>query len=67
MAQVRCSSCGTLYEVVKVETDQTVPGGQLSCLSCGGPLPAREGQCALKWFRLTTPEGSAALHQMSSS
>jgi hypothetical protein len=35
---------------VRVEAKPTPHEGQLICTSCGGPLNAREGRFALKYF-----------------
>jgi hypothetical protein len=37
---------------VRVEAPPTPHEGQLVCASCGGPLNAREGRFALKYFRV---------------
>ena len=49
--KVRCPTCQTEYLVVRVEVPPTHEGGELLCLSCGGPLRSREGKFALKYFR----------------
>jgi predicted RNA-binding Zn-ribbon protein involved in translation (DUF1610 family) len=45
-----CPNCGAQYKVVRIEAAST-HNQQLLCLSCGGPLQAREGKFALKYFR----------------
>jgi predicted RNA-binding Zn-ribbon protein involved in translation (DUF1610 family) len=45
-----CPTCGAEYKVVRVEAPVTAGEGQLTCTSCGGPLNAREGRFALKYF-----------------
>ena len=42
-----CPNCEALYQVVKVEAPRVMGERELTCLSCGGPLDAREGRfCA---------------------
>jgi len=41
-----------LPEVVKVEAGPGTTLQELTCLSCGGPLAAREGKFVLKYFLL---------------
>jgi len=45
-----CPNCKALYQVVKVEVPPVIGERQLICLRCGGPLNAREGRFALKYF-----------------
>jgi hypothetical protein len=47
----QCPTCEAAYKVVRVEAppERDV---SLECLSCGGPLPSREGKFALKYFRV---------------
>jgi len=40
------------YKLVRVEAPPRPHEGQLVCTSCGGPLRAREGRFALKYFRV---------------
>ena len=49
--EFQCPSCGAQYKVVRVEA---VPAHdqQLLCLTCDGPLHGREGEFALKYFRV---------------
>jgi predicted RNA-binding Zn-ribbon protein involved in translation (DUF1610 family) len=47
-----CPTCGAEYKVVRVEASPKPDEGQLVCTSCGGPLNAREGRFALKYFRI---------------
>ena len=45
-----CPNCEALYQVVKVEAPRVMGERELTCLSCGGPLDAREGRFVLKYF-----------------
>jgi predicted RNA-binding Zn-ribbon protein involved in translation (DUF1610 family) len=45
-----CPNCKALYQLVKVEAPPVMSERQLTCLSCGGPLHAREGRFVLKYF-----------------
>jgi predicted RNA-binding Zn-ribbon protein involved in translation (DUF1610 family) len=45
-----CPTCGAEYKLVRVEAKAAPHEGQLICTSCGGPLNAREGRFALKYF-----------------
>ena len=47
-----CPNCQALYEVVKVEAGPETTLQEVTCLSCGGPLAAREGKFVLKYFLL---------------
>ena len=47
-----CPNCQALYDVVKVEAGPETTLQEVTCLSCGGPLPAREGKFVLKYFLL---------------
>jgi predicted RNA-binding Zn-ribbon protein involved in translation (DUF1610 family) len=46
---MHCPNCGAEYKIIRIEAP---PSGErpLECLSCGGPLPAREGAFILKYF-----------------
>ena len=44
-------NCGAEYKLVRFEADPAF-NQQLTCLSCGGPLPNRDGKFALKYFRI---------------
>jgi transcription elongation factor Elf1 len=48
IADFTCMHCGAKYKVVRVETLSEAQ--ELTCVSCGAPLEAREGQFALKYF-----------------
>jgi predicted RNA-binding Zn-ribbon protein involved in translation (DUF1610 family) len=45
-----CPTCGAKYKLVRVQAPPRPHEGQLVCTSCGGPLNAREGRFALKYF-----------------
>jgi predicted RNA-binding Zn-ribbon protein involved in translation (DUF1610 family) len=47
-----CPNCDAEYKLVRVEAPPT-HDGQLTCLSCGGPLRNRQGRFALKYFRVS--------------
>jgi hypothetical protein len=47
-----CPHCDALYQVVKVEAGPETVDRQLTCRSCGGPLPSREGKFIIKYFML---------------
>jgi hypothetical protein len=40
------------YQVVKVERGPETVDRDVTCRSCGAPLPAREGNFVLKYFML---------------
>jgi predicted Zn finger-like uncharacterized protein len=47
-----CPNCQALYQIVKVEAGPETALREVTCLSCGGPLLAREGKFILKYFLL---------------
>jgi hypothetical protein len=47
-----CPNCQAFYDLVKVEAGPETTIEELKCLSCGGPLPARDGNLVLKYFLL---------------
>jgi len=47
----QCPNCDAQYRVVPVEAPPT-PDAPLACVSCGGPLQSRDGEQALKYFRI---------------
>ena len=47
-----CANCGALYQVVRGEAGTASVNGDIACRSCGGPLPGRAGQFAIKYFHL---------------
>jgi predicted Zn finger-like uncharacterized protein len=51
-ASFTCPNCQALYEVVKVEAGPETTLREVTCLSCKGPFPAREGKFVLKYFML---------------
>jgi hypothetical protein len=54
-APIHCPHCGAKYEVVRVEAANLMEHGEVTCLSCGGPLPAREGTFLMKYFLVDRP------------
>jgi predicted RNA-binding Zn-ribbon protein involved in translation (DUF1610 family) len=50
-----CPNCGALYEIVKVEAGPGTTLQEVSCVSCGGPLPAREDRFILKYLYYEKP------------
>jgi hypothetical protein len=52
-ADFTCTNCGAVYKVVRIEdvrTGKDAADGELTCISCGTPLQARDGDAALKYF-----------------
>jgi transcription elongation factor Elf1 len=47
-----CPNCQSLYQVIKVEAGPETNDRELSCRSCGAPLPSREDEFVLKYFLL---------------
>jgi hypothetical protein len=47
-----CPNCNALYQLVKGEAGPETVDRALTCRSCGGPLPSREGEFVLKYFLL---------------
>ena len=47
----RCPNCAALYQVTRAESDPA-RNREIICLTCGGPLDAREGKFALKYLFL---------------
>ena len=47
-----CLNCDALYQVVKTGPEQETVDRWVTCRSCGGPLPARDGKYVLKYFLL---------------
>jgi hypothetical protein len=48
---VCCPHCDAQYHVVRMESSaNSIPDREVICLSCGGPLLAREGGFILKWI-----------------
>jgi len=52
--EFRCPHCEAEYKVVRVEAP-AMHDRQLLCLSCASPLQNREGNFALKYFRIDAP------------
>ena len=53
-----CPSCEAKYKIVTINTNTCdVQHGKISCLRCGSPLPASEGNVSLKYFLVTRPSG----------
>jgi hypothetical protein len=48
----QCPNCNALYQLVKVEADPRTTDREITCRSCGGPLPGREGKFILTYFLL---------------
>jgi hypothetical protein len=47
-----CPNCKALYQVVKVEAGPETDNREITCRVCGAQLAGREGEFALKYFRL---------------
>ena len=48
-----CANCGALYQVVRgSEAGPESINAEIACRSCGGPMPGRAGQSAIKYFHL---------------
>jgi len=63
--RISCPHCGAAYKVVQVEAPSEPV--EVTCRSCGGPLPARDGKFLLKYFlvdkrRKAPPPASAPHH-----
>ena len=52
-----CPNCGAKYKVVEVEAPSAT--ADLTCVSCGDPLPARDGGFLLKYFLVQRPRRPA--------
>ncbi len=50
-APFKCPNCDALYQIVRIEAGPSNDRA-IICRSCGGPLPARDGQLVLKYFLL---------------
>jgi predicted Zn finger-like uncharacterized protein len=53
-APMHCPHCGAKYNVVRVEAAPGLKDREVICLSCGGPLAAREGAFVIKHFLAET-------------
>ena len=51
-----CPSCEAEYKIVTINTCD-VRHGKISCLRCGFPFPASEGNVSLKYFLVRRPSG----------
>ena len=51
----KCPNCEALYHIVKVEAGPQSADREITCLACGGPLPAREAKFVMKYFLLRKP------------
>ena len=47
-----CANCGALYQVVRGEALPESVNAEIACRSCGGSMPGRAGQSAIKYFHL---------------
>jgi hypothetical protein len=52
---MHCPHCGATYDVVRMAAASSFDYDELTCLSCGGPLPARECAFIMKYFLLDRP------------
>jgi hypothetical protein len=57
--EFRCR-CGAHYKVARQEAPPE-RDGEVTCLSCGAPLDAREGNFVLKYFRVKRPHEEVRL------
>jgi len=60
-----CPHCGAKYRLMKFEADATTQNLQITCRSCGGPLHAREGVFAFKYFMVDRPKVQAQVWRAS--
>jgi hypothetical protein len=51
-----CPSCEAKYKMVTIEACH-LQRGKISCLRCGFPFPASEGNVSLKYFLVRRPSG----------
>jgi DNA-directed RNA polymerase subunit RPC12/RpoP len=54
-----CPNCQAQYRLVRVEAAPDTPYREITCRSCGAPLPAREGRYVLKYFLKDRPRAQA--------
>ena len=48
-----CANCGALYQVVRGgEAGPESVNGEITCRSCGAPMPGRDGPFVIKYFHL---------------
>jgi predicted Zn finger-like uncharacterized protein len=55
VSPTQCPHCGAKYTIVRVEAVPVARDREVTCLSCGGPLPAREGAFFMKYFLVNRP------------
>jgi hypothetical protein len=48
-----CPHCGSQYLLVRVKPDPGHHEGSVSCVVCDRPMPAWDGDYALKYFRVS--------------
>jgi hypothetical protein len=51
-----CPFCKAEYKIVTIEA-YDVQHGKISCLRCGAPFPASEGEIIFKYFPVRRPSG----------
>jgi hypothetical protein len=51
-----CPSCEAKYKIVTIEASD-VQQGRISCVKCGFPFPAGEGDVIFKYFLVGRPRG----------
>lgn len=61
--RLKCPTCETSYKIVRVEAAPNHDRPML-CLSCGGPLRGRDGEFALKYFRIGDDGGHSARRRL---
>jgi len=54
-APFRCPHCGTDYKLIRAKAEPITKEREVTCLSCGGPLAAREGVFVCKYFLVDKP------------
>jgi hypothetical protein len=54
-APFRCPHCGTDYKLVRARAEEIGKDRGVTCLSCDGPLTAREGAFVMKYFLVDKP------------
>jgi hypothetical protein len=52
---MNCPHCSAKYEVVRVEAATPAKYPDVTCLSCGGALPAHDGAFLMKYFLVQHP------------
>ena len=51
----KCPNCEATYHVVKAEAGPGSANREITCRTCGGLLPGREGNFVMKYFLLRKP------------